>query len=186
MSFSKRIKTSRFALSCIFLTGYTAYTAYALYYYLTYRSTLGIVILCLIGAALAMSAVITFTSYRINLKGAKRPALFRFLKMATYATQLLATAITIFLVLSTVRNTNVFSLIVSAISVPFLVWSLFVNIFVEFFERKVFPGGGKKVYEEQSARDEEGEPTDIRAVISNVDGTARLKETLRRKKNKHV
>ena len=106
--------------------------------------------------------------------------------MAKYATQLLATAITIFLVLSTVRNTNVFSLIVSAISVPFLVWSLFVNIFVEFFERKVFPGVGKKVYEEQPARDEEGEPTDIRAVISNVDGTARLKETLRRKKNKHV
>ena len=57
MSFSKRIRTSRFSLSCIFLTGYTAYTAYALYYYLTYRSTLGIVILCLIGAALAMDAV---------------------------------------------------------------------------------------------------------------------------------
>ena len=172
---------SRFALSCTFLTGFTAYTVYALYYYLTYRTPLGIVILCLIGAVLLMSGIITFTSYRINIKGAKRPALFRFLKMAKYSTQLIATAITISLVFSTVKNTSIFSLIISAISVPFLLWSLFVNIFVELFERKVAPGFAKKVYVPQKVYDADGKETDVRAVILNVDGVSKLKKQQQKK-----
>ena len=68
MSFSSKLKKSRFILSCIFLTGYTAYTVYAIYYYRTFANTLSIILLTLIGVAFGLSAFITFTSYRINLK----------------------------------------------------------------------------------------------------------------------
>ena len=81
MGIQGKIRKSRFILSCVFLTGYAAYTVYALYYYLRWKSALGIVLLCLIGTALLLSATVTFISYRINLKNAPRPKLHRFIKM---------------------------------------------------------------------------------------------------------
>lgn len=96
MSLMKRIKLSRFVLSCIFLTGYAAYTVYAVYYYTRYEdSRIGTILLCLIGAALALSVVITIVSYRINMMDKPRPKLHRFIKMAKYTFQLIASAITI-------------------------------------------------------------------------------------------
>ena len=64
----------------IFLTGYTAYTVYAVYYYRTFANALSIVLLVLIGIAFGLSAFITFTSYRINLKDRPRPLVLRFIK----------------------------------------------------------------------------------------------------------
>lgn len=182
MSLMKRIKLSRFVLSCIFLTGYAAYTVYAVYYYTRYEdSRIGTILLCLIGAALALSVVITIVSYRINMMDKPRPKLHRFIKMAKYTFQLIASAITIFLVISTVQNTNVFSIIMSFVSVPFLLWSLFVNVLAELFDH-TFRGFGKKVYEPQELCNEEGECVDVRAVISNVDGAQNTRRQMSKKK----
>lgn len=182
MSLMKRIKLSRFVLSCIFLTGYAAYTVYAVYYYTRYEdSRIGTILLCLIGAALALSVVITIVSYRINMMDKPRPKLHRFIKMAKYTFQLIASAITIFLVISTVQNTNVFSIIMSFVSVSFLLWSLFVNVLAELFDH-TFRGFGKKVYEPQELCNEEGERVDVRAVISNVDGAQNTRRQMSKKK----
>ena len=182
MSLMKRIKLSRFILSCIFLTGYSAYTVYAVYYYTHFEdSRIGTVLLCLIGAALALSVFITIVSYRINMMDKPRPKLHRFIKMAKYTFQLIASAITIFLVISTVQNTNVFSIIMSFVSVPFLLWSLFVNVLAELFDH-TFRGFGKKVYEPQELFNEEGERMDVRAVISNVDGAQNTRRQMSKKK----
>lgn len=182
MSLMKRIKLSRFILSCIFLTGYSAYTVYAIYYYTHFEdSRIGTVLLCLIGAALALSVFITIVSYRINMMDKPRPKLHRFIKMAKYTFQLVASAITIFLVISTVQNTSVFSLIMSAISVPFLVWSLFVNVLAELFDY-TFRGFGKRVFEPQEVKNDEGETVDVRMLISNIDGTENTRAQMSKKK----
>ena len=76
MSFRKKIKKSRFVLSCIFLCGYTLYTVYAVYYYLTIRNALSVVLLCLIAFALALSVFVTAVSYRINLMESPAPPCF--------------------------------------------------------------------------------------------------------------
>lgn len=171
MNVLRRIKLSRFILSCLFLTGYAAYTVYAVYYYRNYEdSRISTTLLCLVCAALALNIVITFVSYRINLKDKKRPKIHRFLKMAKYLCQLLASAITIALVFSAVENTSVFSLIMSAISVPFLIWSLFVNVIAELFDYTV-RSFGKKEYFQPPLKNEDGETVDVRTVISNVDAT---------------
>ena len=52
------IKKTKFAFSCIMLFGYAAYTAYALYYFLAFEDPLGIALLALVGATLALTAVI--------------------------------------------------------------------------------------------------------------------------------
>ena len=182
MSFMKRVKISRFVLSCIFLLGYAAYTVYAVYYYTRYEdSKIGTILLCLIGAALALNIFITIVSYRINLMDKPRPKLHRFVKMTKYTFQLVASAITVFLVISTVQNTNVFSIIMSFVSVPFLLWSLFVNVLAELFDH-TFRGFGKKVYEPQELCNEEGERVDVRAAISNVDGAQNTRRQMSKKK----
>lgn len=170
MSFKKKIKTSKFIFSLIFLIGYAAYSAYAVYYYLTYRSALGIVLLCLIGVALALSVFVTFLSYRINLKNAPRPKLHRFIKMAKYFVQLVCSVTALGMVLSAVQNTNAFSLVMACISIPFLLWSLCVNLLAEYFERKFAAGFGKRVFVRVPAKDEEGNELDLEKTIAAVDG----------------
>ncbi len=174
MNFRKKIKVSKFILSCIFLTGYAAYAVYALYYYLTFRSALGIALLCLIGVALTLSFVITFLSYRINLREAPRPKLHRFIKMAKYLVQLVCSAIALGFVFSAVHVTNVFSLIMASISIPFLIWSFFVNVIVEYFERKFASGFGKKVFVPQTPKDEEGNALDLSEVISQTNSQKKV------------
>ena len=177
MGFKTKIKKSRFILSCIFLTGYAAYTAYALYYYLKFGTVLGILLLCLIGVALALSAVVTFLSYRINLKDAPRPKLHRFIKIAKYSIQLLCSAISLGFILSAVHTANLFSLIMVCVSFPFLLWSIFVNLVVEFFEHKFAGGFGKQFYLPRR-KDDDGNEIDMREVIRNVDAT---RSSVRRK-----
>ena len=186
MSFRKRIRLSRFILSCIFLAGYAAYTVYAVYYYTHYEeSSLGIVLLCLVASALALNIVITIVSYRINLMEKPRPKLHRFIKMAQYTFQLVASAITIFLVISTVQNTSVFSLIMSSVSVPFLIWSFLVNVFAELFDYTVRTRGfGKRVFVPQTVTDEDSRPIDVRAAISNIDASANIRAQMGPKKKK--
>ena len=176
MSLMKRIKLSRFVLSCIFLTGYAAYTVYAVYYSRTFTNALSITLLVLIAVAFALSATITFLSYRINLKDAPRPKLHRFIKMAKYLAQLASTAISLSLVLSAVHDTNVFSLIMAAVSVPFLIWGFFVNVIVEYFDRKFIRGFGKKVYIPAKPLDDEGNEIDMTRAIAEIDGVSAAKK----------
>ncbi len=182
MSFMKRVKISRFVLSCIFLLGYAAYTVYAVYYYTRYEdSKIGTILLCLIGAALALNIFITIVSYRINLMDKPRPKLHRFVKMTKYTFQLVASAITVFLVISTVQNTNVFSLIMACVSIPFLIWSLFVNVFAELFDRFTAKFG-KRHFEPRPVVNDEGETTDARTVISNIDGVQNVLRQMHKKR----
>ena len=182
MSFMKRVKISRFVLSCIFLLGYAAYTVYAVYYYTRYEdSKIGTILLCLIGAALALNIFITIVSYRINLMDKPRPKLHRFVKMTKYTFQLVASAITVFLVISTVQNTNVLSLIMACVSIPFLIWSLYVNVFAELFDRFTAKFG-KRHFEPQPVVNDEGETTDARTVISNIDGVQNVLRQMHKKR----
>lgn len=80
MSLKHKIRLSKFLISLAFSVGYAAYFAYALYFYLTFRTGLGIALLCLIAVALALSVVVTAVSYRVNLKGAKSRACIGLLK----------------------------------------------------------------------------------------------------------
>ena len=132
MDLKKKIRISKFFISLGFSVGYAAYFAYSLYYYLTYRSGLGIALLCLIALALALSIVVTAVSYRINLKGARRPRAHRFVKIAKYSVQLLCSGLALAIVLSAVRNANAFSVIMACISIPFLLLSVCVNILAEY------------------------------------------------------
>lgn len=182
MGLKAKIKKSRFILSCIFLAGYTAYAVYAVYYYRTFGNALSIVLLALIATAVALSATITFLSYRINLKDAPRPKLHRFIKMAKYTAQLASTAISLVLVLSAVHSTNAFSLAMASISVPFLLWGLFVNVLVEYFDRKFAKGFGRKVFIPVPPQDEEGCPLDLSAAIAKVDGVSAARRAIKIKK----
>ena len=185
MGFKTKIKKSRFILSCIFLTGYAAYTVYALYYYLTFGNTLGILLLCLIGVALLLSSVVTFLSYRINLKDAPRPKLHRFIKVAKYSIQLLCSAISLGFILSAVQTANVFSLVMVCVSIPFLLWSIFVNLIVEFVEHKFANGFGKKYFVPQSVCDDDGKEIDMHKLIENVDSAhaSTHRKTARERRN---
>ena len=142
MSLKEKIKRSRFALSCIFFAGYAAYAVYAAYYYRTFRNALSIALLALIAATFALTATVTFVSYRINLKNKPRPRLHRFIKIAKYISQLLSSAVTIGLLVTAVRNTNAFSLVIAVITIPFLLIGLFVNVLAEYFERR-YPNGAQ-------------------------------------------
>ena len=170
MGFKHKIRKSRFVLSCIFLTGYAAYAVYALYYYLNWHSALGVVLLCLIGTALLLSATVTFISYRINLKNAPRPKLHRFIKMAKYAVQLICSGISVGFVLSAVHSETTFSLVMAIISVPFLLWSLFVNVIAEFYDRKISPTLARRRYVPMTPRSDTGEEIDLDRAIAGADG----------------
>lgn len=188
MSFSSKLKKSRFILSCIFLTGYTAYTVYAVYYYRTFANALSIILLVLIGVAFGLSAFITFTSYRINLKDRPRPLVLRFIKMTKYFIQLVTSAISLALVLSAVHEPSLFSLIIAAISIPFLLWGLLVNVLAEFVDR-IFAGGfGRRYFVPVVPQDANGRPIDLTKVIANVDGAARQRKALERaaRKKQHA
>lgn len=168
MSFKKRIRRSKFIISLIFCIGYAAYFAYALYFYLTYRTGLGIALLCLIAVALALSVVVTAVSYRVNLKGAKKPRVHRFIKIAKYSVQLLCSGFALALVLSAVYSANVFSVIMACVSIPFLLLSLCVNVLAEYLQRKLAHGYGRRVFEPVAPKDEEGEPLDLNEAISRA------------------
>ena len=101
--------------------------------------------------------------------------------MAKYTFQLIASAITIFLVISTVQNTNVFSLIMACVSIPFLIWSLFVNVFAELFDRFTAKFG-KRHFEPRPVVNDEGETTDARTVISNIDGVQNVLRQMHKKR----
>ena len=186
MNFQIKIRKSRFILSCIFLTGYTAYTVYALYYYLTERSALGIVLLCLIGTAFVLSLIITFASYRINLKNKPRPKLHRFIKMAKYFVQIICSAISIGFVLSAVHSETTFSLIMAIVSLPFLVWSLFVNVIVEVYERKISKAFQRRKFIAVVPRDSVGEPIDVDRAIAEADGLRVWKEEQERRNRREA
>ena len=166
MSFQLNIRRSRFILSCIFLT----YTVYALYYYLTSRSPLGIALLSLIGTAFLLSLFITFVSYRINLKNKPRPKLHRFIKMAKYFVQIICSAISIGFIFSAVHTETTFSLVMAIVSLPFLLWSLFVNVIVELYERKISKAIQRKKFVAVVPRDSMGEPIDVDRAIAEADG----------------
>ena len=172
MSFRKKLRTSKFIFSLAFSIGYTAYFAYALYFYLTYRSALGIALLCLIAVALALSAVVTAVSYRVNLRGAKKPRVHRFIKIAKYSAQLLCSGFTLALVLSAVYSANALSIVMACISIPFLTLSLFVNVLAEYLQRKFQHGFGRRVFVPSSPQNEEGEPIDLNQAIASA-GTDR-------------
>ena len=176
MSLKRKIKTSRFILTCIFFSGYAAYAVYAVYYYRAMQNFFSLLLLCLIAVVVAISIFIMFVSYRINLMDKPRPALLRFVKMTKYAAQLLRSLISIGLVLTAVQNLNVFSLIIAAMSIPFLLWNIFVNVVAEFFERKFAKWFGKKCYVPVSKTDSDGNPIDMTEVIAHVDGASRLKK----------
>ena len=176
MSFRKKIKKSRFVLSCIFLCGYALYTVYAVYYYLTIRNALSVVLLCLIAFALALSVFVTAVSYRINLMDKPRPALLRFVKMTKYAAQLACSLVSLGFVLSAVQNFNPFSLIMAVISIPFLLWNIFVNVVAEYFERKFARGFGKKTYVCEPPKDSDGNPVDLSRTIARFDGAEKLRK----------
>lgn len=176
MSFKTKIKKSRFVLSCIFLCGYALYTVYAVYYYRTIGNALSIVLLCLIAVALALSIFVTIVSYRINLMDKPRPALLRFVKMTKYAAQLTCSLVSLGFVLSAVQNFNPFSLIMAVISIPFLIWSIFVNVLAEYFERKFARGFGKKTYISDLPKDPDGIPVDLSRTIAQYDGIGKIKK----------
>lgn len=166
MSLKRKIRLSKFLISLTFSVGYGLYFAYALYYYLTYRTGLGIALLCMIAVALALNITVTAVNYRVNMKGAKKPRVHRFIKMAKYSVQLLCSAFALALVLSAVYAANVFAVIMACISIPFLLFSLCVNILAEYFTRKFANGFGKRVYTPTEPKDEEGEPLDLDDAIA--------------------
>ncbi|HIY46032.1 MAG TPA: hypothetical protein H9731_05920 [Candidatus Borkfalkia excrementipullorum] len=168
MSFKRKIRVSKFLISLGFSVGYAAYFAYALYFYLTYRTGLGIALLCLIAIALALSVVVTAVSYRVNLKGAKKPRVHRFIKIAKYSVQLLCSGFALGLVFSAVYAANVFSVIMACISIPFLLLSLFANVLAEYFQRKFADGYGRRVFVPVTPQDAEGEPLDLDEAIARA------------------
>ena len=128
MRFRRHIKKTKFAFSCIVLFGYAAYTAYALYYFLAFESPLGIALLALVGATLALTAVITFISYRVNLKDRPRPRIQRLIKIVKLTIQLAATALTVIFFVTAARQHSALPWIVSGISAAILLLSLSVNV----------------------------------------------------------
>ena len=172
MSIRKKIRTSKFIFSLAFSVGYAAYFAYALYFYLTYRTALGIALLCLIAVAFGLSATVTAVSYRVNLRGAKKPRVHRFIKMAKYSVQLLCSGFTLALVLSAVYTANVFAVVMACISIPFLTFSLFVNVLAEYLQRRFERGFGKRVFVPAAPQNGEGEPMDLDEAIARA-GTDR-------------
>lgn len=181
MSLKEKIKRSRFIISCIFFAGYAVYAAYATYYYRTFRNGLSIALLVLIATTFILAAAVTFVSYRINLKNKPRPRLHRFIKMAKYLSQLLSSAVTISLLVSAVHSSSAFSLVVAVLTIPFLLWGLFVNVLAEYFARKFSDGFGKRVYIPSVPRDEEGNKVDITASIAAADALSAAKKTTRKR-----
>ena len=185
LSLRQKLKKSKFALSLLGFVGYALYTVYAVYYYLSSENALGIVLLCLIGVAFSLSVALILISYRVNLMEKPRPALLRFMKMAKYAVQLLCSLTSLGMLLTAVQNFNAFSLIMALISIPFLLWSIAVNILAEFLERKLKKGFGRRVYVREQPENEAGEPVDIDSVIKSVDGAQKLRrERERTERNK--
>ena len=168
MSFRKKLRKSKFIVSLAFSAGYAVYFAYSLYFYLTYRTALGIVLLCLIAVALSLSITVTAVNYRVNLKGAKKPRVHRFIKMAKYSVQLLCSGFALALVLSAVYTANIFSVVMACISIPFLFMSLCVNVLAEYLQRKFADGYGKRVFVPVAPQNEEGEPIDLDAAIARA------------------
>lgn len=122
-------------------------------------------------------------SYRINLMDKPRPALLRFVKMTKYAAQLTCSLVSLGFVLSAVQNFNPFSLIMAVISIPFLIWSIFVNVLAEYFERKFARGFGKKPISAISPKIPRETPSISAARSRSTTGSEKLKKCKNRPKN---
>ena len=156
MSFKKKVKLSKFVFACVYLSFYAAYAAYAIFYYKRYQNVLGILLISLVSLVLFLSAVTTFLSYRVNLLN-ERPSPFRHvLKIVKYTAQLIASSVTIVMVLSAVQKPNTFSLVMAIVSVPALIVSILLNVIAKVWKRKKKNGFGKKNFIPQPLYDEEG------------------------------
>ena len=82
------------------------------------------------------------------------------------------------LVLSAVHNLSWFSLLVAAISIPFLLWGLFVNVLTEYIDHKFRIGLGKRYFVPTVPLDRHGNPVDLTEVIARVDGVKAAKEMM--------
>lgn len=162
------IKKTKFAFSCIMLFGYAAYTAYALYYFLAFKDPLGIALLALVGATLALTAVITFISYRVNLKDRPRPRIQRLIVIIKLTTQLAATALTVIFFITAAHQQAALPWIVSGISAAILLLSLSVNVLAALFRRKFPNGFGKKNFVRGALYDSDGEEADVTKIIAAV------------------
>ena len=168
MRFRRHIKKTKFAFSCIVLFGYAAYTAYALYYFLAFESPLGIALLALVGATLALTAVITFISYRVNLKDRPRPRIQRLIKIVKLTIQLAATALTVIFFVTAARQHSALPWIVSGISAAILLLSLSVNVIAAAIARKYPEGIGRKTFVRGTLLDGDGEEADVAKIIAAV------------------
>ena len=168
MRFRRHIKKTKFAFSCIVLFGYAAYTAYALYYFLAFESPLGIALLALVGATLALTAVITFISYRVNLKDRPRPRIQRLIKIVKLTIQLAATALTVIFFVTAARQHSALPWIVSGISAAILLRSLSVNVIAAAIARKYPEGIGRKTFVRGTLLDGDGEEADVAKIIAAV------------------
>lgn len=162
------IKKTKFAFSCIMLFGYAAYTAYALYYFLAFEGPLGIALLALVGATLALTAVITFISYRVNLKDRPRPRIQRLIVIIKLTTQLAATALTVIFFITAAHQQAALPWIVSGISAAILLLNLSVNVLAALFRRKFPNGFGKKNFVRGALYDSDGEEADVTKIIAAV------------------
>ena len=91
---------------------------------------------------------------------------------------MVTSAISLGLVLSAVHEPSLFSLIIAAISIPFLLWGLLVNVLAEFVDR-IFAGGfGRRYFVPTLPRDANGNIIDLTEVIAKVDGAARQRKEL--------
>lgn len=168
MRFRRHIKKTKFAFSCIMLFGYAAYTAYALYYFLAFETPLSIALLSLVGATLLLTAVITFISYRVNLKDRPRPRIQRLIKIAKLVTQLAATALTVIFFITAARQQSALPWIVSGISAAILLLSLSVNVVAAVIARRHPEGIGRKRFERGVLLNSDGEEEDLSKMIAAV------------------
>ena len=85
------------------------------------------------------------------------------------------------LVLSAVHEPSLFSLIIAAISIPFLLWGLLVNVLAEFIDHIFAKGFGRRVFIPSLPLMRDGTPVDITAAIRKVDGAARYRKWMEQK-----
>ncbi len=166
------LQRAKFAFSCIVLVGYAGYAAYALYYFLSFQTPLGTALLALVGAVLALTAAITFISYRVNLRGKPRPRWQRLLRIAKLTLQLAATALTVVFFVSAAHQQAALPWIVAGISAAITSMCLAVNIAAEVLARKYPQGLGKKRFVRGTLPDADGKQADIAQIVANI-GTER-------------
>ncbi len=156
MSFKRKIKKSKFTITCVYFALYALYAAYAIIYYARYKTALGVLLIISITATLIFTAATTFLSYRINLLDEKHSNLSYLIKIAKHTSQLLTSITTIAMVFSAVQNTNVFSLIFAIASIPTLTLGILINVIANRIEKKIKNGIGRVRFIPKPLLDDEG------------------------------